>query len=48
MHGRDYKNNMKHLNDRNAPGKELGEIRDLNGRPILNEAELQQADLFQE
>ena len=49
MYGRDYKSNLKHRDaDRNAPGKELGEIRDLTGRPILTENELQQAAALQE
>lgn len=49
MYGRDYKSNLKNRDaDRNAPGKELGEIRDLAGRPILAEHEVQQAAHLQE
>jgi len=48
-HGRDYKNSFKNRdNEREAPGKDLGEIRDLAGRPILNDQELQQTALIQE
>ena len=40
MYGREYKSNMKHLHDKNAPGKELNEIRDRNGKQIINDNEM--------
>ena len=49
MYGRDYKNNLKNRDaDRNAPGKELGEIRDLNGRPVLTDVDMEQVALRKE
>lgn len=49
MYGRDYKSNLKNRDaDRNAPGRDLGEIRDLGGRPVLSDAELEALALRRE
>jgi len=43
LYGRDIKS--KGDSDRNAPGKDLGEITDARSRPILTEAEVEQAQI---
>ena len=49
MYGRDLKNGLsKNEIDRNAPGKDLNEIMDSKGRPILTDLDMEQANTYRE